>query len=80
MEGLELGSIIQIRRIERGFSRTEFAQQCNLSRSTIFKIEKGQRYPTANTIINMAEVLGVTVKSLIAPIACPLCGHVAKDK
>lgn len=51
-------------REEKGLSQEKLAQACDLSRNTIFLIENGEVNPTANTILRIAEALGVDVTEI----------------
>lgn len=53
-------------RLEADLTLTEFAQQCELSPSYVTDIEKGRKYPRADKIIRMAEVLDRTYDELVS--------------
>ena len=68
---LELANIIfgmKLRqaRTEAGFNLTNFAKLCELSPSYVTEIEKGRKYPRADKIMRMADVLGKEYDELVS--------------
>ena len=53
-------------RTEAGLTLTEFAAACELSPSYVTEIEKGRKYPRADKIIKMAEVLGRSYDEMVS--------------
>ena len=53
-------------RIEADLTLTELAQQCELSPSYVTEIEKGRKYPRADKIMKIAEVLDKTYDELVS--------------
>lgn len=53
-------------RTEAGFTLTEFAQLCELSPSYVTEIEKGRKYPRADKILKIAEVLDKPYDDLVS--------------
>lgn len=51
------GMKVRQARLEANLSLSEFANRCDLSPSYITEIEKGRKYPKADKIMKMAEVL-----------------------
>ncbi|HCO56373.1 MAG TPA: XRE family transcriptional regulator [Pelagibacterium sp.] len=49
-----------------GFTLNELARRCDLAPSTLSKIENGQMSPTYDTILSLAEGLGVDVADLFS--------------
>lgn len=64
-------------RAERGLSLDALAKKCDVSRSMISLIERGESSPTAAVLDKLAFGLGVTLASLFEaplPDASPWCG------
>jgi transcriptional regulator with XRE-family HTH domain/Zn-dependent peptidase ImmA (M78 family) len=53
-------------RTEAGLTVSEFAAQCNLSPSYVTEIEKGRKYPRADKIMSIAQVLGRSYDDLVS--------------
>ena len=47
-----------------GYSQEQFAYKCNVDRTYIGTIERGEKSPTLNTIDKIAKALGITIKDL----------------
>lgn len=60
------GMKIRQARMETGLSLTDFASACDLSASYVTEIEKGRKYPRADKIMRMAEVLGKSYDELVS--------------
>lgn len=56
---------LKILRKEKGFSQEQLATRLNVVRQTISKWEKGISVPDAELLIQLAEVLDVTVSDLL---------------
>ncbi len=59
------GENLKILRKEKGFSQEQLATRLNVVRQTISKWEKGISVPDAELLIQLAEVLDVTVSDLL---------------
>src|SRR5690606_40116042 len=53
-------------RTAAGLTLTEFANRADLSPSYVTEIEKGRKYPKADKILKMAQVLGVSYDQLVS--------------
>lgn len=53
-------------RTAAGLTLTEFAARCDLSPSYVTEIEKGRKYPKADKILKMAQVLGKEYDDLVS--------------
>lgn len=53
-------------RVARGLSLTELAQRSGLAASTLSKIENAQMSPTYDTIVSLAEGLGIDISELVS--------------
>ncbi|RMG93309.1 MAG: XRE family transcriptional regulator [Chloroflexi bacterium] len=60
------GMKVRQARTEAGLSLSEFASLCELSPSYVTEIEKGRKYPRADKIMRMAEVLGKSYDELVS--------------
>jgi len=60
------GMKVRQARTELGLTLTEFAKQADLSASYVTEIEKGRKYPRADKIMSMAEVLGKEYDDLVS--------------
>ena len=64
-----LGGRISKLRAERGWSQSELARRTGLSsRSVISYYELGERFPSYETLVRMADVFGVTTDYLLRGI------------
>ena len=59
-----LGDLIRSLRQKRGWTQEGFASLCQLDRSYVGGIERGERNITIATLCQIAKTLGVTVSSL----------------
>ena len=62
-------------RMKTGMTLTEFAERCELSPSYLTEIEKGRKYPKADKIIRMAEVLDKSYDELVSIKLAPSMGY-----
>lgn len=63
---MNLAQSIRQERETRGWSLTQLADQSNVSRSMIHKIETGVSSPTAEILVRIAAAFGMTMSVLIA--------------
>ncbi len=61
---IKLGENLRKIRNERKLSQQELADNCNVDKSTIYRIEKGQINPTITTVINICDVLKIDIFEL----------------
>lgn len=62
---MKFGEALKSARKAKKFKQTELAKLCHVSQGTIANWETGARTPDAETIAMVADILGVTVDSLI---------------
>jgi len=62
---LAFGSVLREFRLEKKFSQEKMALECDLDRTFISLLERGQRQPTLTTLFRLAEVLDVPPAKLI---------------
>lgn len=60
VENISFGKRVAELRKAAGLSQEQFAFKCNLDRTYIGTIERGEKSPTLNTICKIASALGVT--------------------
>jgi transcriptional regulator with XRE-family HTH domain len=63
-----LGSRIRAFRLKKGFSQESFADHCGLHRTYMGGIERGERNLTIQTILTVANGLGITMSELLSGI------------
>ncbi|WP_216938080.1 MULTISPECIES: helix-turn-helix domain-containing protein [unclassified Acinetobacter] len=62
---LKIGSIIRKIRVEKDITQEMLALQCNIDRSYMGRIERGEVNLTVEKLYIIAKVLGVDVKQLL---------------
>lgn len=63
---MNIGNEIKKLRKEKGFTQSELAEKCNLSKNAIWNYENNKRNPTVNTLNKIGEALGIDLGYLIA--------------
>ena len=61
-----IGARIKSLRVRRGFSQEELADRADISRVYVSCIERGERIPSLESLINIANALSVSADSLLA--------------
>ncbi len=61
----DLGEKIRMFRTARGLTQTQLANKLNLSKSSISKYESGQKFPTLETLINIAAFFHTSLDELV---------------
>ncbi|MGN0637513.1 MAG: helix-turn-helix domain-containing protein [Huintestinicola sp.] len=61
----EAGALIKKRRTELGLTQKALADKMNISDKTVSKWERGLGFPDVNLISELAEILSVSIESLI---------------
>lgn len=69
------GMKVRQARTEAELTLSEFAAQCELSPSYVTEIEKGRKYPRADKIMRMAEVLNREYDDLVSIKLAPSLAH-----
>lgn len=62
---VDFGKRVAELRRERGLSQEELAFRCDIHRTYIGFIERGEKSPTLNTINKLAQGLDVEIKDLL---------------
>ena len=57
-------------RKSKGFTQEEFAEQLNVSRQAVAKWEAGQAYPDVMNLIQISDMMNVTVDYLVKDREC----------
>lgn len=63
-----VGKRIKLLRIERDLSQEDLSYEANIGRAAVSAIENGTSNPTLLTLVALANVLGVSLGELFAPI------------
>lgn len=63
-----LGNRVRELRLKKGFSQESFADHCGLHRTYMGGIERGERNLTIQTVLTVAQGLGLTLSELLAGI------------
>ncbi len=63
-ENIAFGKRVAELRKNAGLSQEQFAFMCNFDRTYIGTIERGEKSPTLNTIVKIANALGISKSEL----------------
>lgn len=63
-ENIAFGKRVAELRKNAGYSQEQFALMCNVDRTYIGTIERGEKSPTLNTIVKISNALGITKSEL----------------
>ncbi len=63
-ENISFGKRVAELRKELGYSQEQFAFKCEVDRTYIGTIERGEKSPTLNTIAKIAKALGISISEL----------------
>ena len=66
-----MGARIAALRKEAGFSQAELAGRLQISASAMGMYEQGRREPSAQMLVSLAQILGVTTDYLLTGIPAP---------
>lgn len=64
---------LRLLRKNKGFTQEEFAQQLNVSRIAVAKWEAGQSYPDIVNLIQISNIMNVTIDYLVREQECSVC-------
>lgn len=62
---IQFGQLVRKYRKEKNMSQEQLALLCNMDRSYLGRIERGEVNPTLEKIYELAKSLGVNVKDLL---------------
>ncbi|MGM0340719.1 helix-turn-helix domain-containing protein [Enterococcus sp. AZ007] len=54
---VEFGEIINVKRMEKGLTQEELAENLYVTRQTVSRWERGHTYPTIDTLVKLSQVL-----------------------
>ena len=60
-----LGEVIKKRRKELGITQPHLAELANISKNTLYKLERGQSNPSIRIVSKIAEVLGMELRLVV---------------
>lgn len=63
---------LQLLRKSKGFTQEEFAEKLNVSRQAVAKWESGQAYPDIMNLIQISDMMNVTVDYLVKDRECAI--------
>lgn len=63
------GEVIRVEREKRGLSQDDLGQLVGVQQSAISRLENSERVPSFATLIKLAEVLELSIDSLVLPNA-----------
>lgn len=72
MSPVEVGERLRLHRERQGMDQEELAYRGRVSAKTVSNIECGKHSPRLSTLIQLAEVLGVSVSELLAARFLPM--------
>ena len=75
LRNTNLGSLIKQQRIRTGFTLPTLAAKSGVSQTHLSRIEKAQRYPSANILRKIAQPLGLEEKELFS-----LAGYLSPEE
>ena len=64
---------LKLLRKNKGFTQEEFARQLNISRIAVAKWEAGQSYPDITNLIQISNLMNVSVDYLVKEQECSVC-------
>lgn len=62
------GKVLRELRVEKNISQEKLAEYCELDRTYISLLERGQRQPTITTIFKLAKALNLSPSALIEKV------------
>jgi len=72
------GIVLKKHRTEANLSQEKLALKCNLDRTFIGMLERGERQPTISTLFSIAEKLNISASNFIEEVE-QLLENAAKD-
>ena len=66
------GNVLRELRGENNISQEKLAEYCDLDRTYISLLERGQRQPTITTIFKLAKALNISPSALIEKVECQM--------
>jgi transcriptional regulator with XRE-family HTH domain len=75
-----LGKNVKFLRFHRQLSQADLAEKARISITFLSNIERGNNFPKAGTLCNLAKALGVEVYELFKPETVPDAGKEAVER
>lgn len=69
------GEVVRKARLKRRLSQEGFAELCGLHRNAVGLLERGERAPNLDTIVQIASALGLRPSKLVALFERELARH-----
>lgn len=66
MDLIKIGKFISLKRKEKGITQSQLAERLNISNRSISKWENGVCLPDASNMIELCEILGITINDLFS--------------
>ena len=63
---------LQVLRKNKGLTQEELAEKLNVSRAAVAKWESGQSYPDISNLIQISDLMNVTVDYLVREQSCEI--------
>ncbi len=63
---LAFGAVLRAARIQAGLSQEALGLACDIDRTYVSLLERGERQPTLGTLFALADQLGVAAETLVA--------------
>jgi len=70
---------LQLLRKSKGFTQEELAEKLNVSRQAVAKWEAGQTYPDVMNLIQISDMMNVTVDYLVKDWECAVALQKRED-
>lgn len=64
---MEIGKQIKARRAEFNLTQDELAKKLNVGRTTVANWEQGRNYPDIQTIVELSNILDISLDALLRP-------------
>lgn len=75
-----LGNLIAIGRKTRGWTTTRLAEQAGISRTTLYRIERGDEKVAVGTVFDVASLVGVRLLGVDDPAELAALGDRLEDR
>jgi transcriptional regulator with XRE-family HTH domain len=72
IHNLAFGKVLADLRLKAGWSQETLGFETNMDRSFISLLERGKRSPTLDTIVSLAQVLGLSITQLSSLVEAKL--------
>lgn len=76
----QLGHRIRLARKSKSLTQEELAEKAGLSTTYIGRLERGEKTPSVQTLVILAESLGISPLDLLVDLEGPLGRHHVKER